>query len=56
MGSFLAHRPIMKARMLMAAEQMKAKRVMITSSMARLLVLLLADRGGELLPRCAGRH
>jgi hypothetical protein len=34
MGSFLPHRPIMKASMLMAAEQARAMSMMTATSMA----------------------
>src|SRR5215471_590980 len=56
MGSFLPHRPIMKARMLMVVEQARAMRVMAASSMLALLMLmlLLAAERCVLLLRCAG--
>ena len=50
MGSFLPHRPTMKARMLMTAEHTRAKRAMTASSMAGIPMLLLVCCG--LRPRC----
>lgn len=55
MGSFLPHRPTMKARMLMTVEQARAERMMTASSMAGTPdVAFLPARIAGLLPRCAG--